>query len=313
VDVFFVVSGFLITLLLLRERQKTGEVSASGFYRRRCLRILPAYVTFVLVLAALAAVDFVRLRDQDWCGALTYTVNWFDDPSWEVGHIWSLSLEEHFYLLWPLLFLLGPRWAWRFAWICIAAMPLTRLLMWMNWKEAAPVETSTLTRLDTIAVGCVLAFLAWQPRGRRLGAWAARSTAWLGPVAVLTLITSIACSLCWYRFRLLVGISLNAAAIAVLIWLCITQKEGVLRRLLESRPLVTLGTLSYSVYLWQQLFLNPYSTVWVCRWPLNLTCVFLAATASYLIVERPFLRLKERTPVPAQPSQVSPVLVGKDA
>lgn len=316
VDVFFVVSGFLITLLLLREQQKAGRISAYRFYQRRCLRILPAYVAYLVVLTGMACFALVNLRGSDWWGALTYTVNWRVDPHWEVGHIWSLSLEEHFYLLWPLLFLLGGRWAWRFAWACIVLMPLTRLLMWAWWTDAAPVETSTLTRLDTIAVGCVLAFLVGQPRWRGLAAWTARSATWLGPATVLVLITSMVFSWQWYRFRLLFGFSLNAAAIGVLIWLCITRPPGLLRRVLDSRPFVMVGTLSYSIYLWQQLFLDPYSAGWVCRWPVNLVFAFLAAAASYLLIEAPFLRLKDRLPAAGpspRPQQARPLLVGKDA
>jgi len=316
VDLFFVISGFLITLLLLRERQKTGDISTYRFYQRRCLRILPAYVAYLLVLAGLTLLGMVDLGQRDWLAALTYTVNWIRHPDWQVGHLWSLSLEEHFYLLWPLLLWLGPRCAWRFAWACVLGMPVARLVLWLQWREGVPVESCTLTRLDTIAAGCVLALLAWQPRGRRLGAWVTRSAAWLGPLAVLVLASSMVLSLHWYRYRLLLGYSLNGIAIAVLVWVCISREKGLLGRWLEARPLVLLGTLSYSVYLWQQLFLNPSSSDWACRWPMNLVFVFLTAGASYWCIEAPFLRLKERlegTAPSRSPAMAGPLLLGKDA
>jgi peptidoglycan/LPS O-acetylase OafA/YrhL len=316
VQVFFVISGFLITLLLLRERQKTGEISVYRFYQRRCLRILPAYIAFLLALAGLTLVGTVDLGGREWLGALTYTVNWIHEPDWKIGHLWSLSLEEHFYLLWPLLLWLSPRWARGFAWACIVVMPVARLVFWMCWQDTVPVEFCTLTRLDGIAVGCVLAFLVQHPRWRGVGLWATRRAAWLGPLAILVLASSMVLSLRWYHFHLLLGYSFNAAAIAVLIWLCITREKGPLGRVLESRPLLLLGTLSYSIYLWQQVFLNPHNPGWVCRWPVNLGFAFLAAAASYVFIEAPFLRLKERAeaaPLARAPASAGQLLLGKDA
>jgi len=316
VELFFVISGFLITLLLLRERQKTGEISTYGFYQRRCLRILPAYFAYLLALAGLTLLGMVDLGRRDWLGALTYTVNWIHHPDWEVGHLWSLSLEEHFYLIWPLLMWLGSRWAFAFAGACILGMPVARLVLWLQWPDGVPVETCTFTRLDTIAVGCLLALVAWQPRWRGLGAWMTRSAAWLAPLAVVVLVSSMGLSLHWYRFRLLFGYSLNGLALAVLVWVCISRPKGLLGRLLEARPLVLLGTLSYGVYLWQQHFLDPRGSGWATHWPLNLVFVFLTAAASYWLIEAPFLRLKERvgtTGTSRVPNSARPLLLGKDA
>jgi peptidoglycan/LPS O-acetylase OafA/YrhL len=316
VDLFFVISGFLITLLLLREQKKTGGISIAAFYRRRCLRILPAYSAVLLVLAGLALAGVVSIAAIDWLAALTYTTNWLTEPGWATGHFWSLSLEEHFYLLWPLLFWRGPRWAWSFGLICILGMPVARLLLWTGGINNIPVETSTLTRLDGIAMGCVLALAVWHPRGRALGAWAARNAAWLAPVALVVLAGSVVLNMRWYRFRLLFGYSLNNLAIALLVWVCVTREQGRLGRVLQSRPLVILGTLSYSLYLWQQLFLDPGSSSWVCRWPVNMILVLATAAASYWLIECPFLRLKEgagRTVSTWPPRAVGRLLLEKNA
>jgi peptidoglycan/LPS O-acetylase OafA/YrhL len=292
VDLFFVLSGFLITLLLLRERRQGGRVSVGGFYLRRAFRILPAYAAYLLAVLALTRLGAAVLRPADWWGALTWTINWLFHPAWEVGHIWSLCLEEHFYLLWPLLFALGPRWAARFAWGCILLSPLVRLGAWQWFPGALPLE-STLTRLDTIAVGCVLAFAVHSPGFRRRVPGAGRGGAWLGVLAVLALAGSLLLSHLSYRFELLLGVSLNAFALAAVLWVCVNRPAGLAGRLLGSRPLVLLGTLSYSLYLWQQVFLNRAHSGWACRWPVNVGLALLAAAASYLVVERPFLRLKE--------------------
>jgi peptidoglycan/LPS O-acetylase OafA/YrhL len=315
VDLFFLISGFLITLLLLREQKKSGKISIPAFYSRRCLRILPAYVTVVVVLSGLVLFRVVSIGTSDWLAALTYTTNWLPDPGWVTGHFWSLSLEEHFYLLWPLLCWLGPRWAWGFGGVCIVGMPVARLVLWTSGFSAIPVETSTLTRLDGIATGCVLALLIWQPRGRALGAWTTRHAAWLAPLALAILVGSVILSVHWYRFHLLLGYSLNHLALAVLIWVCMTS-GGRLGQVLQSRPLVVLGTLSYSIYLWQQLFLNPDSSSWVCRWPVNVGLVLVTAAASYGVIERPFLRLKEgagKTVSPWPPRAVGRLVLEKNA
>ncbi|HJT76224.1 MAG TPA: acyltransferase [Gemmataceae bacterium] len=292
VDVFFVISGFLITLLLLREDRDFGAISPANFYRRRALRILPAYAVYLLTLAVLARIGTIHLGRADWVGALTYTVNFMRHPSWDIGHIWSLSLEEHFYLVWPLVFWLGPRWARRLAWGCLLLMPVVRITLWECCRGAVPIDTATCTRMDGIAAGCVLAFLAWEPRCRARITLAGRTAGWVGAAALAALAASLTLSEVSYRFRLLFGFSLDALAISALIWVCITHDGGGVGKLLRSRPLVWLGRVSYGVYIWQQLFLNPDGEGWMYWWPASLGFALLAAMASYWLVERPFLRLK---------------------
>ena len=108
VQLFFVLSGFLITALMLRERERTGGVSRAGFYMRRALRILPAYIAYLAVVAIMPPMADHRLTRSDWLSALTYTVNFHPLPlPMAISHAWSLSVEEHFYLLWPLVLAAG--------------------------------------------------------------------------------------------------------------------------------------------------------------------------------------------------------------
>ena len=155
VDLFFVISGFLITLLLLRERRRNGSISLRAFYVRRCWRILPAYLVFLGALFVLSVFGVVDLTERDWAGALTYTVNFRPGTSWVMGHLWSLSVEEHFYLLWPvLLLLLGPARACALAALYVVTAPVVRLLIWRLGCRALDVDYCTPARMDTIAVGC---------------------------------------------------------------------------------------------------------------------------------------------------------------
>src|SRR5262249_25513818 len=160
VQIFFVLSGFLIPTLMLREVQRTGRVHLGHFYLRRALRIIPVYATYLILLAILDACGIVRLGGQQWLAAATYTVNFLPRPlPWAMSHLWSLCVEEHFYLLWPLLMtLLPPRW-------CVRAIPACLVLAFLaRWillaVSDAPIDLLTFTRIDDIAVGCGLAYLS---------------------------------------------------------------------------------------------------------------------------------------------------------
>ncbi|MDO8941596.1 MAG: acyltransferase, partial [Desulfobacterales bacterium] len=115
VVVFFVISGFLITRLLLSEHAKRGSISLKLFYARRTLRLFPASYAFVGCVWLLWLAGIVPLQSRDLWHAVTYTVNYAPDIAWSVGHLWSLSVEEQFYLLWPFAFVtMGPR---RASWV----------------------------------------------------------------------------------------------------------------------------------------------------------------------------------------------------
>src|SRR5438094_9463231 len=132
VQVFFVISGFLLTTLLLREKDRTGGVSLRQFYYRRMLRILLAYALYLLVLLVLQnhGLTYSPVNGRQWAAALTYTVNFLPGTiPGEISHLWSLSVEEHFYLLWPvLLAVCGLAASRRLAWGCVAVCLIARWL-----------------------------------------------------------------------------------------------------------------------------------------------------------------------------------------
>ena len=168
---FFLISGFLITTLLLKEHAASGRISLPKFYMRRVIRIFPAFYVYVGVVALLALLGRIQLLPGDMAHALTYTVNYQHERSWYVNHLWSLSVEEQFYLLWPAALLLaGPRRALKGAAAAIIIVPLIRC--WIYWDfahEAAvagqPISPYYATALDryfqavcdSLATGCVLA------------------------------------------------------------------------------------------------------------------------------------------------------------
>jgi len=296
VDLFFVISGFLITLLLLREGRRTGTISLRAFYVRRAWRILPAYLVFLASLLALSTVGLVTLTERDWAGALTYTVNFLPGTSWPVGHLWSLSVEEHFYLCWPLLLIaLGPSRACGLAAGYVIVAPFGRLAISAADLANLDIDYCTPARIDTIAVGCLLAYLVERPAARgfmtRLGH---RGAAVMFVLLLTGLVVSNTILISSGTYAITIRRTFDALCFAGLVWAGISHTDGLLARLLNVAPLVWIGRLSYGLYLWQQPLLNPHGEQWACQWPINLALALAFALISFVMVERPALWLRER-------------------
>lgn len=307
VTVFFVISGFLITSLLMSERQRTGTISLKGFYLRRILRIFPAFYAFILALVLAEQLGWLHLSAADLGFAMTYTVNYDIDRSWYIGHLWSLSVEEQFYLLWPLLFLvLRERYALVATLIAFVGGPLVRVAMRVLFSPPSPWRDLEIfpAMADSIAIGCALALLRpWllaQPWYQKL-----TGNAWL-MLALVPLILVI--NRFDYTIVVLFGSPIMLVSIALLIDWSTRHADSPAGRFLNARPVVFVGVLSYSLYLWQQPFLNRHVDATVTAFPLNIALAFVAALASYLLVERPLLGMRkrlEKTPVlPARSESV---------
>ena len=292
VRTFFVLSGFLITTLLVRERQKTGKVSLFEFYIRRAYRIFPAFYSYLLIVGTLAAVSWIELRPGDLFAAATYTTNFHAERGWWTGHLWSLAVEEQFYVVWPLLLvLLGFARAWRAALIAMFAAPIVRVALW-RWMpgERALVDQAFPCVFDALATGCALALviphlMRSEPLKRVL------ASRWFVPCALLG-VAPIFVANPFIRY----GIAMTSAnlAIAAIVLRCVALPQTRLSRTLELRPIAWLGTLSYSIYLWQQLFLNRHSQLWMHEFPANIGFALLAAVGCHYLIEQPFLRLSAR-------------------
>jgi peptidoglycan/LPS O-acetylase OafA/YrhL len=305
VQLFFVLSGFLITTLLLREIARTGRVSRSGFYVRRALRILPVYLLYLAVVAVLPWSENTRMNGFDWLTALTYTVNFHPAPiPLAISHVWSLSIEEHFYLLWPLIMagctLAGSRRAVLGCIVCCLSFRCVGLLLFPS--AGGVLDLWTFGRMDDVAFGCLLALLAGDPLWRqRLDRIAASLPALAVIVAALLVSQVLGTRLVGLRlfspasFALVGGLSntVNACGIAMLLWTVMTRSQGVVGRILNSWPLSSIGTISYSLYLWHVLFCDSQRGA-LSAFPLNIVCMFAVATLSYHLIEKRFLALKDR-------------------
>ncbi|HWE95088.1 MAG TPA: acyltransferase [Tepidisphaeraceae bacterium] len=295
VEIFFVISGFLITTLMLRELGRENAVNISAFYQRRVLRIVPAYACLLVVIAIMNGSGFVHLRRADWLAALTYTVNFLPHPNWNIGHAWSLSIEEHFYLIWPLVLARGG-----IAFARRAALGAIAFCFVMRWavllfapRHSAEAELWTFTRLDTIAFGCLLAVVACDPVWRqRLGRLCSSNR--IVGLAGLGLVGSVFLSSFSAKFAVGVAYTANSALIALLLWSAVERSGSRVGRWLNHPAVAFVGVGSYSLYLWQQIFLNRGSHAFVCTFPQNLLFACVAAWVSYRFIERPFLSLKGR-------------------
>jgi peptidoglycan/LPS O-acetylase OafA/YrhL len=287
VAIFFVISGFLITHLLLREREATGRIDLGRFYARRALRIMPAFYAYLLVVAGLIAAGYWLPIWGDWLTAalylknLTFYRNGIWEETWSVAHTWSLAMEEQFYLLWPLaLAFLNRR-------NVVGVMALAFLLFpVVEWGPLHPLTSRMLALLvhgAYLVAGCSLAVQTerWKPMAGAPFALAA-----LGYLGTTLFVEA------WDVHPL--GLYLKPLAVALLVLHPVQQAGSWAGRWLNAAPLVWLGGLSYSLYLWQQPFFDRAHPAWYTAFPLNILLALGVAMLSQRWIERPFLRLKER-------------------
>jgi peptidoglycan/LPS O-acetylase OafA/YrhL len=307
VDIFFVISGYLITALLLREHDRTGTISFRAFYTRRIKRIIPASVLVLIstVVAAWFLLDAARFGQllRDAGAAMLFFANWrfaiagtdyFQEglPPSAVQHFWSLAVEEQFYLLWPfLLKYLGVGRATRLALATVIAAPLLRFGLLVGAPSFRPGIGETFpTVADAIATGCLLACLRDRiPTSPRLMALLQGRTFWLIPAVAI-----VCAFMPGAKIDALAGQTITNVGIALAIERFVRFPATPFARFLNARPVVFVGVLSYSLYLWQQPFLNRHSGTWMTAFPVNLGLAFAAALGSYYLIERPALRLRAR-------------------
>lgn len=276
VQVFFVISGFLITMLLLKEREKTDKVDLFQFYKRRTIRIFPAAFFYIAVVAILAH----PLRDLGY--ALTYTMSYVNESRpWLLGHLWSLSVEEQFYLFWPLAFALFFSFRKNVAWAVMLLSPLFRFWAWIHGYHR--IDEYFPAVADSLAAGCLLACYQSKLTTWR---WLTRT-----PTFVFLCFSTVLCQFALYRVRFEIFLGgLLPVLIALVCFAAVERADWVL----NNKVAYAVGVGSYSLYLWQQPFLNRASHAWWTAFPQNILFASIAAFASYWIVEKQFLKLKSR-------------------
>src|ERR1700736_411432 len=296
VTVFFVISGFLITRILLREMEKPGGLRLSKFYLRRTLRIFPPFYFYLLIMLALSLFKVVEIPLQNFAFAATYTTNnpWVE-WNWFLGHTWSLSIEEQFYLLWPgALLLAGKRGATGLLWGLIILCPLLRAAIyhWHIISDEGALQFGAHAAADSLATGCLLAFKRdWLHEKRFYLRVLESRWFFVVPLSVIAITLlqpnhPIFCALiAKSAINLGIGLSMD--------W-CVTNYKSLVGRILNSTPMVFIGVISYSLYLWQQPFMRRNSDQIINYFPVNVLLALTCAVLSYYTIERSSFKVRRK-------------------
>jgi peptidoglycan/LPS O-acetylase OafA/YrhL len=306
VDLFFTLSGFLITSLLVEEWATTGTIRLRSFYARRFLRLIPAVLVVIAVSAPFVPWLWTVL-------ALCYVANWGVAYGYfgvsPIRHLWSLSVEEQFYIVWPTLLvtLLRLRTPRRLIYAIVVSLALAstvfKIVAWHTPEDWTRLYSGSDGRADQLLIGCLLGlFVSWSalPRSR----WFRRLVAILALPAIGFLGWLIVhAAVYWEFFYHQGGFVLVALATAVLLLHLVTAPFRWLAAVLEWKPMVAIGRISYSLYLWHQpvgWFTDPRHVEFLPVLPryvlmaIRVALSFALALASWAWIERPMLRLKRR-------------------
>lgn len=313
VSAFFVLSGFLVTWLLIKEYSDYDSISLKGFYYRRTLRIFPAYFGFLfLVFFVETLQDFEKIKEFI-VPSVFYYYNYYypvtDHGHPALGHLWSLCVEEQFYILWPFLFMLFARREYRSVFILLVSIVLV-CLMWRLYGyyelNLGPkwLYRAFDSRFDNLAIGCFFAIVV---ANKRYGAllWRLVSQAKYFSVYFVILIASRMLGMYAEAYSYTFGFTVEAILIGLLMIQCIVFYEQKYFKWLNSRLLLFIGTISYPMYLYHELAsgisdaiggrlasrfglaIGPYLTG-IASFSLTIVMAFF----SYKFIEIPFLRLK---------------------
>jgi peptidoglycan/LPS O-acetylase OafA/YrhL len=321
VDLFFAISGLLICTRLLEEDRVKGAISLRGFYLRRLFRITPAAWAFLATYTLLAVLHQLPLDLGGIASSVlmvrNFWIHWggVGRNTWYTIHFWSLSIEEHFYLLLPGLLVFGKRWRTRllgalallfFVWTrVVAAYEFAHsATLRMDLGQSIALYFRSDMRLYELLIPAFFALLLAKPQ------WKAFATRWLSPWAVFCF---LALSL-WllvvtplFPVKAAIDSLMVPVGFSLIVIATIYHPRSWSTRVLETAPMKFVGRISYSLYLWQELFFPNVQTpahaplVYLQRFPFDYLAAFGCALASYYLIEKPLVRIGHRVAHPVTP------------
>jgi len=321
VNLFFAISGLLITSRLLEEWDDAGSISLKRFYLRRAFRILPPALLYLSCVALLGVLGYLPVMLEELVATTLFFRNYLPPllgahgAGFFTSHYWSLGVEEHFYLFWPALLLFAGRKRALPVAITIAVL----IAAWRHveaWREIMLYNAiqptyfaRSDTRIDSIMWGVVAALALSRPEVRAMAERYLSTIVYLAFVALYAMIT--------YRYGTRPTFW-EASIVPVLIAGTVFRPRSLLGRVLEHPVLRWIGRLSYSLYLWEFFFVyypGVPTTLGVWQtFPVNIIAAVACATASYYLVERPLIRVGHRLAPATQrdamlePGAVAPVI-----
>ena len=293
VGLFFAMSGFLITSLLLEEQTRHGRIRLGAFFVRRFFRIVPSMVVFLAVILCLRQLNILQVTWLHISSCVLLFRNYLGGDwgaGWYTGHFWSLMVEWHFYLLWPFLLRLTKAKLPVLISLALAVAGWRAISLHYHLLPGPWAPGRTDIRIDSLLWGCILAIAFTRPRIReKLKGW---TPAWAMLLLVLVDVAS----------NVIHGQQNYSAyeppILALLVVWPLLHPANALRRFLDRPWLCFLGRISYSVYIWQQIWLlfpgTPMPFPRLQTFPVNVALAFACGIASYFVVEEPFIRLGKR-------------------
>lgn len=301
VNVFFVISGFLITSLLLKE-ELNGKISLKNFYIRRTIRIFPAYYFLLFVYFILCLFNIIQISQASWLSSLTYTKYFFPNYDFVTDHFWSLSVEEHFYLLWPLVFIGGSKFRkWSLV-LMVALVPLLKIyshFYTLNiYGHDLFHKNSIFFRVDSIALGCLVAIYISKIIEKLQSSFLLVFRISIISLILMRFVPKLAMKFGVEDLYILdvffnsTSTISNVLIVAIMLYSIFGPHKGWFNFL--NNPIVKyIGVLSYSLYLYQQFFTSN-NDYWVGQFPQNFLFILFSAMFSYHVIEKPFLKLKDK-------------------
>lgn len=298
VRIFFVLSGFLITTLLIKERKKVGRINMLNFFIRRFLRIVPALWLYLATIAVLNPIFNFELTFSHFLGPLLYLNNFNLFPrSWILGHTWSLAVEEQFYLIWPFVFYLFKN----LLFVClffIVYTPIVITIVYFKPQLSQLLLEPFLQPAAAIFTGAGLAII-WSKNFYNINIrnYLKDYFSLLSAFAILIIYILKHYGL-FGQILYPGGDTILNLIVAYLIVFSIVKKQSIVYTILNKKVMVNIGLLSYSLYLWQQAFIIPAGafTNWsrYFFFPFNILTIAVVAYFSHHYFEKPFLKVKQR-------------------
>jgi peptidoglycan/LPS O-acetylase OafA/YrhL len=294
IQLFFVVSGFLITGLLLKEKAETGSIHLKRFYLKRLLKICPVYFAYILVIAILKVIGIAQIGGKDFLGPILF-VSDFLGSSWLLAHTWTLSVEVQFYLILPLIFIFLPR---NYIFLIAVILLYDLFYFFVRLNPALFVFRGLFLALPPVIFGSMLSLALYKNWLKKI------HSVLMHPLFAFSLILSLIIFFprLYHPARFLripydyIVSSLLMTAFLYYAVHCNTR--NLVYRILNNRLIVYIGLMSYGIYIWQQLFFAPEPVftaypAWTA-FPLNVILALATALLSYNFIEKPFLRLKAK-------------------